>query len=208
MIDPHAASGTSRTSMDERNPWLTSRLCGRRRYRVGEPFRNGRTVWPQETVYGIDREGYVLVLFRSGITEQERDACRRGFAEFALVLEPPLAVLAYRFGETASWDTIPYAWPLSVGREGRYLPPAKVAPGTQALLWINLVSAETGLIEAQRGIVLNPEFTLTLNQAIRRQARMPFDGSSYVRAIATLHADLLSAEDLVKKAVVRTSNRV
>jgi hypothetical protein len=187
--------------------WLISRLCGSRPYRVGESFREGRTVWPEETFYGIDRDGYLLTLFRAGITESDREEFRRGFAEFALVVQPPLAVLAFRFGEAAGWETIPYAWPLSSNRPGRYLPAAKTAPGTQALLWVSLVNAEDGLIEAQRGIVLDPEFTRALNEAIRQQARAPFDPGSYVRAIATLHADLPTAAEIVERATVRTSTR-
>lgn len=205
MLEHRVRVGTSRTS-SEQPLWRISRLCGSRPYRVGESFREGRTVWPEETFYGIDRDGYVLTLFRSGITEPEREAFRRGVAEFALVVEPPLAVLAYRFGESAGWETIPYAWPLSSARPGRYLPPSKVPPGTQALLWVSLVNAEDGLIEAQRGLVLEPSFTLALNEAIRRQARDPFDASSYVRAIATLHADLPSPAALVQRAEARTSS--
>ncbi len=207
MIEPHAAFGLSRLATEEQTPWLTSRLSGHRQYRVGEPFRSGRTVWPQETFYGIDRDGYLLTLFRTRIATEDREACGRGPVELALIVEEPLAVLAYRFGDAGQWDTIPYAWPLSTGRQGRFVPPARIASGACALLWVSLVNAETGLIEAQRGLVLNPEFTLLLNQAIRRQAREPFDAESYVRAIATLHASLPSASGLVQRAVARSSHR-
>ena len=84
-------------------------------------------------------------MFRCCVIESDREALRRGVAEFALVVEPPLAVLAFRFGDSAEWETIPYAWPLSSAKPGRYLPPAKVVSGTQALLWVSLINAENGV---------------------------------------------------------------
>ena len=61
--------------------------------------------------------------------------------------------------------------------------------------------------DGQRGIVLELTFTQALNEAIRRQARIPFDAGAYVRAIATLHANLPSTEEIVQRATVRASTR-
>lgn len=206
MLRRRAAVEAGRPIPDH-SPWMASRLVGRRAYRVGEPFRSGRTRWPDEACYGIDRDGYVLTLFRPGVTEPMREAVRREAADFALVLESPLAVLAYRFGTALPWEAVPYAWPLTAGEvRSRYLPPARVEPGTRALLWVSLVDSETGLIEAQRGIALAPEFTLALNRAIRQQARLPFDGDAYVRAVASLHHDLPDPARLASRAAARTSS--
>ena len=104
---------------------------------------------------------------------------------FSLDVEPPLIVLGYQFGENRPWESVPYAWPLSDGsRPSRVLPPARVVPGTRALLWISLVSVEDGVIHAQRGIPLAPDFTGLLNGLIRAQAKLPLDGDAYVQAIA------------------------
>jgi len=36
----------------------------------------------------------------------------RGQAEFAMIVEPPVLVLAYRFGQSIPWGDAPYSWHL------------------------------------------------------------------------------------------------
>ena len=46
------------------------------------------------------------------IREGLMDEVRRGSAEFALIVEPPVIVLAYCFGESILWTDVPYSWHL------------------------------------------------------------------------------------------------
>jgi hypothetical protein len=185
---------------------LLSRLSGSRPYLVGELYESNASGWAEGSLFGIDREGYLLTAFRPDPGEAESERFRSSVMELAIIVETPLVVLGFRFGEAGDWETVPYAWPLSAGRRGRYVPPAQVKPGTRALLWATLVDARTGVIRAQRGVALEPEFTLALNAAIRAQVRTPFNGGSYVQAIAKLHADQPTGDELVRNAAHRTTS--
>ncbi len=187
---------------------VVSRLNASRPYRVGEPHRTDRSNWPAAACWGLDRQGYTLTLFQPAVTDRHCEMIRREPAEFALVLERPLVVLAYRFGTSSAWETLPYAWPLAtVTSRPRVVPPARIPPETRALLWVSLVDADDGLIRAQRGIALAPRFTQALNEAIRHQVRAPFDGDAYVRAVASTYIGLRDPERLVERLVERTSSQ-
>src|SRR5262249_46635961 len=79
-------------------------------YRVGEPFLRGHRRWREGTqlTYGPSR--YELTLFQREISETTVAAVRRGPAEFALIVDLPLIVLAYRLGESATWCDVPFSW--------------------------------------------------------------------------------------------------
>src|SRR5947209_5886255 len=54
--------------------------------------------------------GHELVLVYRGVTASEARAVGFGKASFALVVEPPLIVLCYRFGDAIPWSAAPYHW--------------------------------------------------------------------------------------------------
>jgi len=68
----------------------------------------------------------------------------------------------------------------------RVIPPLELSPETRALLWVTLVGAYDGIIHAQRGMTLAPEFTRFLNGAIRAQACMPFNPDRCTTVISNL----------------------
>jgi hypothetical protein len=102
-----------------------------------------------------------------------------------VIIQPPVIVLAYRFGQSIPWSDVPYCWHFQPAH-WRVIPPRETSPETRALLWITLVGADDGVIYAQRGMTLAPDFTRTLHAAIRAQARMPFDPDECVGAIGDL----------------------
>ena len=80
---------------------------------------------------------------------------RRGEVELALIVELPLIVLTYRFGQSIPWNDVPYSWHLQP-MSWRVVPSVEHSLESRALLWITLVGADDGIIHAQRGVTLSP----------------------------------------------------
>lgn len=152
-------------------------------YRVGEPFEAGRARWPEGAQYAHGKSGHELTLFAASPTAEMVAGVRRGQARFALSLAGPVFYLAYCFEGWAGWGDAPYCWHLQ-HRAARATPPEPASPEWRALLWITLVGADDGLIHAQRGVTLSPDFTRELHRAIRAQAASPFDPLECVLATA------------------------
>jgi hypothetical protein len=140
-----------------------------------------------------------LVLSVSGATEQHEAAVGRAEAEFMLVVEGPLLVLGYRFGEGTPWSwTAPFNWHFTAAAER--VAPAAIAltPETYArlwaTLWITLVDTDDGRVCTCRAVVLRPEFTHALHGVLREQALRPFRGAiadgalSWLRSASTPRA--------------------
>jgi len=172
-------------------------------YRVGEPFRQGRCSWPVGAYFTYGPGGHELTLFHSDIRKDMVSEVSRGQAEFAMIVEPPVLVLAYRFGQSIPWDDVPYSWHLQP-IDWRSVPPLEHSTEARALLWISLVGAEDGIIHAQRGMTLSPGFSRTLQDAIRAQARMAFDAEDCTLAIARVFLTYSSTVDRLALAVART----
>jgi len=143
-------------------------------YRVGEPFLAGRSGWPTGAQYDFGADGHQLTLFEPSIEQSRIEDVRRGRAEFVLLGEAPVFLLAYRLGEAAGWNAVPYGWHLQ-HVEIRAVPASNPSPEHRALLWISLVGADDGVIHAQRGVALSPSFTHALHQAIQAQATQFFN---------------------------------
>ena len=155
------------------------------RYRVGEPLLRGRRHWPAGTQYSHGPNGHELTLFLTEIADRHVRDVKHGEGEFAIIIRFPLIVLAYRFGQSVPWSDVPYCWHMQPSHY-RVIPPPEPAPETRALLWITLVGARDGIIHAQRGMTLAPEFTRILNGAIRAQAREPFNPDRCMAIISDL----------------------
>ncbi len=143
-------------------------------YRVGEPLQRGRRHWTTGTQYTHGCNGHELTLFLPEIDERHVQDVKNGEGEFAVIARLPLIVLAYRFGQSVPWSDVPYCWHMHPAH-CRVIPPPELSPETRALLWVTLVGAHDGIIQAQRGMTLAPEFTRFLNGAIRAQACIPFN---------------------------------
>jgi hypothetical protein len=172
-------------------------------YRVGEPFRRGRCKWPEGAQFTCSPGGHELTLFRSNVHDDVANEVRRGQAEFALIVELPLIVLTYRFGQLIPWDDVPYSWHLQPAN-WRVVPSLDHSPEARALLWITLVGAEDGIIHAQRGVTLSPSFTRSLQDAIRTQSLIAFDPKDCTSAILKVFLNYPSTVDRLALAEVRT----
>jgi hypothetical protein len=98
----------------------------------------------------------------------------------------PVLLFAYRFGHSIPWSDVPYCWHLQP-RHARIVPPAEAGGEERALLWITLVGADDGIIHAQRGMTLAPEFTQAIHSAIRHQAHGGFHPDDCISALRDLY---------------------
>jgi hypothetical protein len=172
-------------------------------YRVGEPFRRGCRNWPDGAQFTYSPGGHILTLVHSDIDEEMVSEVRQGQAEFALLVELPVIVLAYRFGQSIPWRDAPYSWHLQPAG-CRPVPLVDRSPEARALLWITLVGAADGIIHAQRGMTLSPSFTRVLHEAIRAQALMAFDPAECTSVISRVFLSYPSAVDRLALAVARS----
>jgi hypothetical protein len=172
-------------------------------YRVGECFRRSVRTWPEGAEFSHSPAGFELTLFRQKVDELAIDAVRSGTAEFALIVEPPVLVVAYQFGEVIPWSDVPYYWHTRSAGD-RQIPLARPQSGDRALLWITLVETETGIIHAQRGVTLSPEFTSHLTNVIRSQAMAAADPTGCTQAISRLFLDYPRTIDRLPFAKVRS----
>jgi hypothetical protein len=172
------------------------------KYRVGELYHQGRNNWREGTQLSCSPNGLELTLFHRDISEDVIVDVQRGPAEFAMIVDLPLIVLAYRFGNSLSWNDIPYCWHLEpAGR--RAIPTLDPSPEARMLLWVSLVGADDGIIHAQRGLTFSPTFTFALHSAIRAQTMTNFRPEDCTSAISRLYLNYSTIADRLPFAVVR-----
>jgi hypothetical protein len=162
--------------------------------------------WLEGAEYQYRLGCHGLVLAIRGETEHHETAVGRAEAEFALVVEGPLLVFGYRFGDAMSWSwAAPYNWHFAPPVER--VMPAAIAPTPEAdarlwaTLWITLVDADAGRVRVRRAVALRPEFTHALHGVLRAQALRPFRGAAADRALDRLR---YAATPLSLRARVRT----
>lgn len=172
-------------------------------YRVGERLRKGRHSWPDGAQFAYSPAGHELTLFRTDIDAEVTNEIGRGEAEFALVVELPVLVLAYRFGRLIPWNDTPYCWHLQPVN-WRRIPSVSRSTEARALLWITLVGAQDGIIYAQRGVTLSPPFTRAMHTAMRVQAMSAFDPEECTSAISTIFLKYPRTVDRLALAVAQT----
>lgn len=176
-------------------------------YRVGEPLVPGRRRWPAGAQYGFGADGHQLTLFVRGVDPRIIEDVRRGDAEFAMVGESPVFLLAYRLGDQVGWDAVPFGWHLQHA-ESRAVPSLDPSPEARALLWISLVDADDGIIHAQRGVALGPAFTRSLHAAIQIQASTSFNPLKCMLALSKLPKYEPGLSQWIDEVAVRTMANV
>jgi hypothetical protein len=172
-------------------------------YRVGELFRRDRHRWPEGAQLTYSAGGLELTLFHRQIRQDIVTDVRRGPAEFALIVDLPVIILAYRFGESIPWNDVPYSWHLQPV-EWRVVPSLNQSSEARVLLWISLIGGDDGIIHAQRGMTLSPAFTVALHQAVRAQSMMDFDPKNCTSALSRVYLDHSEIADRLSLAVART----
>ncbi|ODT98124.1 MAG: hypothetical protein ABS79_06420 [Planctomycetes bacterium SCN 63-9] len=200
MSDYEPGSGPSRT----RRQILMSRPPLVPVYRVGERFRSRQRTWPNSTEYSFGPSGHELTLFRPNITRQMIEDVRRGPTEFAIIVEASIIVLAYRFGESIPWEDALYCWHLQPEFR-RVIPSREARHAGRSLLWVTLVGSDDGIIHAQRGLTLSPEFSDSLHDAIRNQAMRAFDPNCCALAVGSVYNARESIEARLDRATARSA---
>jgi hypothetical protein len=168
---------------------------------VGAPYSPGVTRYPEVAQYNYRQGQHELVLFLERPSNPEQEAVRKGEAEFALYVDGPAIVLAYRFGSAVPWSDATYSWHL-VPAEQRDLPSADIEASVRATIQVVLVDARTGIVRGLRLLSLSPEVTRALHQAIRDQSLRPWDQAEYDLELARLFGRYTS-EQLVERALAR-----
>lgn len=170
---------------------------------VGEPYIAGRTSWPEAVEYNYRAGAHELRMFFDSPRAPTINSVRAGAADFALVVEPPVIFLLYRFAPAIAWSDAPYSCHL-VPEDQRTLPDAE-GPQTRALLHVVLVDAGTGLIRALRLVTFSPAYTRALHDAIREQASSPWlSGPTYDAALADIYRRYPTSAELLKHAIAQT----
>lgn len=177
------------------------------RYEVGKPYHADRKVWPEcAQLHWMDGE-LELTMFFDAPSRHEVEAVRKGKSEFALYDRDGLVVLLYHFDgqrATVPWSDASYQWHL-VPPDRRVSPPELPAAETRVKLFITLVNAQGGLIEALRIQSLSPELTRAIFGAIRRQMDLPWPGrDAYDRTIANLYRRYPNSTDMLVDSVARS----
>jgi hypothetical protein len=121
----------------------------------------------------------------------------------SLIVDLPVIVLGYRFGEEGAWSDVPFSWHLQATK-AKIAPRLDHAEEARALLWISLVGADDGIIHAQRGMTLSPAFTFALRRAIRAQAMRSFDSKECILAISRLYLEHSTVVERLSLDCVRT----
>jgi len=158
----------------------------------------------EDIQYKYFRREHELILTLRGVEDQLVVAVTRGEAEFALVDESPLLVLCARFGVAVPWVASPFCWHHTPSKE-RVLPPALGSEDEARIqIQILLVEAEDKTIRASRCVTFSLDFTRALNEAIREQARLPFDPRGQERSHEKLRRRCPTPESMVAYAAART----
>ena len=167
---------------------------------VGKPYNEDRLQWPEEAFYQCRAGEHELVLFFNGITPGERQAVKKGKAEFGLLVRQPVIWLLFRFGNGVPWSDSPYTIHLVADPDQRKLP--QDPHGKRAFLTTILVDAGTGITRAIRATTLSPDFSGMLYTAIRGQYAAKFDQEAYAAAVAEGYRLYPTTDDMLKGAAV------
>jgi hypothetical protein len=153
--------------------------------------------WPESRLLYCNG-AYDLVL-RAG--RREAKAALEGEPEFALVVEEPLVLLGYRFGQGRPWALAPFAWQDRPRHE--QTPP--LDSDDRALLAVELCEPGEDRPHAARNVTLSLEFSRALNDAVRERARQGTDPREADLALRSLRRRFREPQGLLARAVARSA---
>jgi hypothetical protein len=168
------------------------------RYDVGLPYHRGKTRWEDATDFNYRSGVLELRLFFSQLSNHDIRAIKNGPCTFAITVLDDILFFLFEFGQACPWSDNSYSIHL-VSEDERTIPP-ELQPGEGALLTIILVSSEDGIIQALRQIWLGHDFSQALYNAIREQARKPFDASLHDKRIARIYQRYPSTQALLQRS--------
>jgi hypothetical protein len=145
--------------------------------------------------------GHEFVLAYRGVTEGEISAVRRGKAAIALVVQPPLVMFVFRFGDAIPWTVAPCHWQSVLSVAPDHASRDDREQGEKARVCINLVDADGGRLCARRTVALSPVLTRAWNAAIRRLGNRSCSLARYSAAMAQFSRRFPEADALLSLAV-------
>jgi len=173
--------------------------------RNGESFdeilAENRAPGPDFAFHLYRDEAHELVLVYHGVSELELQAVQHGQASFALVVELPLIVLCYRFGNAIPWSVAPYRWNRLSSLEHSAIPGERPASSAHSVIRISLLEGESNQLVARRVAPLSWTLTRAWNAAIRSQAGRTCSEARFNAALTQFnrlfpHADSLLANTI------------
>jgi hypothetical protein len=172
---------------------------------VGKPYPFGTPPYPETGEFNYTAAGYSLRLFVKAPRSFEVQAVRNAPAEFAIAVVGRAICVLYRFANGKKgipWSVSLFSYHL-VPPELQALPDQPASDEERALLRVELVDAETGILRALRVLTLSPRVTKVLDHAIREQARQPWCGKrQYLLEVAAIDAEY-ALQELLARATAR-----
>lgn len=136
-----------------------------------------------------------LILFYRGVTDREIRSVEAGRAEIALVVEPPLIVLCYRFGDAIPWSLVAYQW-------RQFTHPGPIGRGSRTGLKVRLIEAGDGEVRARRTLPLSRGLVLAWDAAIGLQAARNCSEARYAAALVQFGRAYPRPHDVLARALV------
>jgi hypothetical protein len=162
---------------------------------------NNEGIWPEPVQHVYGESGHELVLVYRLVTEREIAAVRWGQAAFALVVEPPLIMLVFRFGDAIPWSVAPCRWHQVPDEERNEAKREDQDPSTQGWVRITLVDAEGGHVCTRRVVPLSTILTRAWNAAVRRMASRACSPARYSAALSQFSRRFPRADGLLSLAI-------
>lgn len=177
---------------------------------VGRPYNPAITDWPDGigqlrlTVHGAE---FLLPL--QNPAPHEIKAFQRGTAGFALLPQDRFLVLLYRFADPRDsnprhglpWSDAVWEYHRQTFAGPGAVPAVPGAPGTNIILNLIMVDADTGIVAAQRVLTAPHEFADALRAAVQRQQDTPSDQARAIREVQELYKRYTTT-DLLPHAIV------
>ena len=167
---------------------------------LGELYSPNVTSYKEGIYYNWDKVGNVLQLFLPNPSPREMKAILAGKVSFNLVTYPECLFLLVQFEGMPWWDA-PYSW--WIVPENQRIQPPELKENESLLLFIVLVNANTGIVEALRKISLPESFSEALIKAVKEQIQNPVDSQLYNQRIDKVYRIYSSPAEMLKIAQLK-----
>ena len=168
---------------------------------IGKLYHPEVRRWEERNEYNFRDGGHELRLHYRHPSWQEIHAVQSGPCEFALVYEQGVLFLLFHFPPVIPWGDCPYSWH-AVPEEQR-TEPLLPGPGQTLLvvLYVVLINANTGIVEALRPVLLPPAFGTALHTSIHAQMALPDDPERFSASVREIYQQYRTPQALSVRAL-------
>lgn len=173
--------------------------------KVGEVHPAWRRGMPEMTEFNVSGGQYRFLFAMTEPTDKEIEAIKSAPCEFRFKTTQGGEVvwMLCKFSKVLPWSDAPYSWHMTHNKTGSDWLPDDIECDQYQLLQIVLLRQESGIIEAIRAVSMPARFVNGLNKAIRKQADMPFNQTSYDTALAMAYSRWPDGNDMAKRYTQR-----